>query len=157
PDKKRKDWSEQDLRRFHRLLVETIYSPVLRPYRRRVGPDCVLSYCARGEFIGEMGLLDNEPRGASCIAHGHPTEDGTGKDSGRVDLIRLPRSGFQDLLAASPVIREKLEKETAIRRKRTQRTLGQAFWEDSDQVNQSKRFEELGLIQGQRLMLIDLD
>jgi CRP-like cAMP-binding protein/Fe-S-cluster-containing hydrogenase component 2 len=157
PEKKRKDWPDQDLRRFNRLLVETVYAPILRTYRRRVGPDCVLAYCGRGEFIGEMGLLGQQPRGASCVAYGHPQEDGAAKETGRVELVRIPHAAFQSLLEASPTIRHKVEKEVAERQKRTQRILGQSIWDDNTQVIQSKRFEELGLIQGQRLMLIDLD
>jgi CRP-like cAMP-binding protein/Fe-S-cluster-containing hydrogenase component 2 len=157
PEKKRKDWSDQDLRRFNRLLVETVYAGIIRTYRRRVGPDCVLSYCGRGEFIGEMGLIAHQPRGATCLAYGHPLDDASSKDSGRVELIRIPESAFRSLLQTSPIIRQRLEKEAAKRLKRTQRILSQSIWDDSTQVIQSKRFEELGLIQGQRLMLIDLD
>jgi CRP-like cAMP-binding protein/Fe-S-cluster-containing hydrogenase component 2 len=157
PDKKRKDWSDQDLRRFNRLLLETVYAGIIRTYRRRVGPDCVLNYCARGDFIGEMGLMAQKPRMATCIAYGHPQDDGPGKDSGRVELIRISESAFQNLMATSPVIREKLEKEIAARLKRNQKILSQSIWDENAQVIQSKRFEELGLIQGQRLMLIDLD
>src|SRR5206468_12983999 len=74
PEKKRKDWPDQDLRRFNRLNLENIYAGIIRTYRRRVGPDCVLSYCSRGEFIGEMGLIGQQPRTASCLAYGHPLE-----------------------------------------------------------------------------------
>jgi CRP-like cAMP-binding protein/Fe-S-cluster-containing hydrogenase component 2 len=157
PDKKRKDWSDQELRRFNRLLLETVYAGIIRTYRRRVGPDCVLNYCARGDFIGEMGLMSQKPRMATCIAYGHPQEDGPGKDSGRVELIRLPEATFQTLLKNSPAIRDKLEKEIAARLKRNQKILSQSIWDENVQVIQSKRFEELGLIQGQRLMLIDLE
>jgi CRP-like cAMP-binding protein len=157
PQKKRKDWSEQDIRRFNRLLIETVYAGIIRTYRRRVGPDCVLNYCGRGEFIGEMGLLAHQPRGATCLAYGHPLDDAPTKESGRVELIRIPESVLQSLLAMSPVIRQRLEKEAAERLKRTQRILSQSVWDEDTQVIQSKRFEELGLIQGQRLMLIDLD
>jgi CRP-like cAMP-binding protein/Fe-S-cluster-containing hydrogenase component 2 len=155
PEKKRKDWSDGDLRRFHRLLVENIFAGCIRTHRRRVGPDCVLSYCARGEFIGEMGLMEPRPRSATCVAFGHPQEGA--KDSGQVELIRIPAAVFQDLLQASPVIRQKIEKEMALRQKRTQQILGKSIWDEDSEVIQSKRFEELGLIQGQRLMLIDLD
>jgi Fe-S-cluster-containing hydrogenase component 2/CRP-like cAMP-binding protein len=157
PQKKRKDWSDQDIRRFNRLLMETVYSAIIRPYRRRVGPDCVLNYCGRGEFIGEMGLISHQPRGATCLAYGHPQDDGSSKDSGRVELIRIPESVLRSLLEMSPVIRDRLEKEGAERLKRTQRILSQSIWDEDAQVIQSKRFEELGLIQGQQLMLIDLD
>lgn len=157
PDGKRKDWSDQDLRRFNRLVLETVYAGIIRTYRRRVGPDCVLSYCGRGEFVGEMGLMEGQPRGATCLAYGHPQEGGSAKDSGRVELIRIPRSVFQDLLEMSPSIRQRFEKEIAERQKRTQRILSQSIWDENREVIQSKRFEELGLIQGQRLMLIDLD
>jgi hypothetical protein len=57
PQTKRKDWSDHDLRRFNRLLVEMVCAGIIRTYRRRVGPDCVLNYYGQGEFNGEMGLL----------------------------------------------------------------------------------------------------
>jgi Fe-S-cluster-containing hydrogenase component 2/CRP-like cAMP-binding protein len=157
PDKKRKDWSDQDLRRFNRLLLETIFGNSIRQYRKRVGPEPVLSYCARGEFIGEMGLLDNQPRGATCMAYGHPEADGGGKESGRVELIRIPPSAFYRLLESCPQVRNKLQTEKESRQKQNQKALATAVWEDRGQVMHSPRFEELGLIQGQRLMLIDLD
>jgi CRP-like cAMP-binding protein/Fe-S-cluster-containing hydrogenase component 2 len=157
PSKKRKDWSDLDLRRFNRLLLEAIYAGILRTHRRRVGPDCVLSYCSRGEVIGEMALLGQQPRSATCIAYGHPQEDGQGKESGRVELIRIPRAVFERLTEVRPDLRARLEKEMAERQRRTQKVLAAAIWDDSQQVMHSPRFEELGLIQGQKLMLIDLD
>ena len=101
--------------------------------------------------------MAQKPRMATCIAYGHPQEDGPGKDSGRVELIRIPEATFQNLLKSAPAIRDKLEKEIAARLKRNQKILSQSIWDENVQVIQSKRFEELGLIQGQRLMLIDLD
>ncbi len=157
PEKKRKDWSEQDLRRFNRLLLEMVFLGSIRQYRRRVGPDPVLSYCARGDFVGAIGLLTHQPRIATCIAFGHPQEDGQGKDSGRVELVRVPEAVFRHLMETSRRIREKVEKEVAARLKSNQRLLSASFWDDSNPVLHSKQFEQLGLIQGQRLMLIDLD
>jgi len=91
------------------------------------------------------------------VAYGHPQEDGSSKESGRVELIRIPDAVLRSLVEMSPAIRARLEKEAADRLKRTQRILSQSIWDEDAQVIQSKRFEELGLIQGQRLMLIDLD
>jgi Fe-S-cluster-containing hydrogenase component 2 len=104
-----------------------------------------------------MGLMTRQPRSASCLAYAHPQEDGRAKDSGQVELIRMPAAVFQELLQTSPAVRQKIEKEIASRLKRTQRILSKPIWDEDTQVIQSKRFEELGLIQGQRLMLIDLD
>jgi Fe-S-cluster-containing hydrogenase component 2/CRP-like cAMP-binding protein len=156
-NKKRKDWSDQDLRRFQRLLLEKVFDQIIRTYRRRVGPDAVLSYCARGDIIGEMGLLKSKTRMASCVAHGHPLEDGQGKDSGRVELVRIPLVELERLIQVCPGVQDFLEKLMAARMKQNQKLLSTPMWDESNQVMLSRNFQELGLIQGQRLMLIDLD
>jgi Fe-S-cluster-containing hydrogenase component 2/CRP-like cAMP-binding protein len=158
PAGKRKDWPDQELRRFNRLLLETILPNIIRQYRPRVGPENVLSYLSRGEFMGEMGVLGGQPRSASCFAYGHPQDGGKGKEAGRVELVRILENVVHELVEANPRIRERINREIASRLKINQKKLGRAIWDDdAREVMTSKRFEELGLIQGQRLMLIDLD
>ena len=52
-----KDWSDHDVRRNNRRLIESIL-PGLKPLGRSTGgPETILAYRARGELIGEIGLL----------------------------------------------------------------------------------------------------
>lgn len=155
--KKRKDWPDADARRYNRLLLETVLGESIRRFRRRVGPESVLSYCSRNEFIGEMGLADRQPRIASCVAYGHPSDDGPGKETGRVELIRLPVEWFDRLMSTNPGFRKQIQRAIELRKKQNEKLQRKSVWDEGDQLVLSKGFEELGLIQGQRLMLIDLD
>src|SRR5262249_30215380 len=84
-------------------------------------------------------------------AHGHPN------DAGQVELVRLPGKAFWKLVKNSPAILAKLKQESEARRRDTLARLLTPVWDDTQQVQFSDRFEEMGLIQGQKLMLIDLD
>src|SRR5262249_23919145 len=53
--------------------------------------------------------------------------------------------------------RERVKEEISKRRKQTIAKLAQPVWESGGQVQFSEQFASLDLIQGQRLMLIDLD
>lgn len=143
---KRKDWSDLEARQFNRLLLEAVFPGLLRGYRRRVGPDCILTYCSRGEFLGEIGLLTRQPRSATCVAYGQ-----------RVELIRIPESLFWELIDVSDDIRRNLQADRARREQRTQERLKVRLWEESNNVLVSERAEKLGLVEGQQLMLIDLN
>jgi CRP-like cAMP-binding protein/Fe-S-cluster-containing hydrogenase component 2 len=153
----RKKWPEQSVRRFNRILMETVFPGLFRHYRERVGPECVLFYCSRGEYIGEMGLLEKRPRSATCMAYGHPDELAGGKEAGRVELVRIPAKTFARLLKEAPAVRQRIERAAAERAKRTESRVTTPVWEDPGEGMFSERFEQLGLIQGQRLMVIDLD
>lgn len=115
------------------------------------GGERVLAYRARGEYIGETGLVRNEPRSATCIALDHPVGEGDKKHkSGRVELIKIARADFDDLLRNFPELRTKVEAVVEERRK-----------PDPPPANApvllADRFDSMGLLQGQKLMLIDLD
>jgi CRP-like cAMP-binding protein len=153
----RKKWSAQEARQFNRHVLDHVAGGILREYRRRVGPDCVLFYCTRGDFIGEAGLLGQRVRGETCLAHGHPKDVGTAKEAGPVELVRIPRAALEPLLGEAPALRRKVERKAAERKRQTQERVRVPVWDDSRQVLLSERFEDLGLIQGQRLMLIDLN
>jgi Fe-S-cluster-containing hydrogenase component 2 len=153
---KRQDWSEQQAREFNRILFDVIFSGSLRTYRRRVGPEFVLSYAAKGDYFGEMSLLTGKPRSTTCIAFGHSVE-GAAKDTGRVELVRLPPAVFQLLLDEVPALREEIERKSAERQKQTEQLARAPVYEDTGTVQFSERFQQLGLIQGQKLMLIDLN
>jgi CRP-like cAMP-binding protein len=149
--KKKKDWSETVARRIHRQIADAVLAPALKPLSLQSGPETILTYCSRGDYFGEMGLMLNQPRSATCIAYGHPN------DYGVVELVKVPGRSFWRLMKTSTTLRDKVKQEIAVRRKRTLERLLAPAWEDRNQVQFSATFEDLGLIQGQKLMLIDLD
>jgi Fe-S-cluster-containing hydrogenase component 2 len=152
-----KDWSEQDRRRYNRLLLDATLDGLTRAHRRRVGPDCVLYYCSGGDFIGEQCGFGQSIRSESCLTQGHPQDAGTSKDAGPVEVVSIPTEVLKQLIAESPTIRTRLERKISERRKQTQEQVRVPVWDESHEVLTSERFQQLGLIQGQKLMLIDLD
>jgi Fe-S-cluster-containing hydrogenase component 2/CRP-like cAMP-binding protein len=151
---RRKDWTGRDVRVYSRLLLETLCPETLVPFRAAARPPQVLAYRSAGEVLGEMGVLLGEPRGESCVAH----VIGTGRAGvATVELVRLPRSLLLDLMAGSPEFRRHVEEIAARRAQQLRDALVEPGWEDSARPLLSKRFDELGMIQGQKLMLIDLD
>ncbi len=60
------------------------------------GDEAILATLRRGDFLGELALLDGAPRSASAIAL-EPTE-----------TLALPRDRFHALVAAEPAIRDAL-------------------------------------------------
>lgn len=152
-----KERSEQDWRRWNRLLLEVVFQGLIRNHRRRVGPDCVLYYCSRGDFIGEQSLFGQSQHGETCLAQGHPKDRGTASDAGPVEAVRIPAAVLADLLPDAPVALAKLERKIAERRRQTQEQVRVPVWDDSRHALLSEKFQQLGLIQGQKLMLVDLD
>jgi CRP-like cAMP-binding protein len=60
------------------------------------GDEAILATLRRGDFLGELALLDGAPRSASAIAL-EPTE-----------TLALPREQFRALVASEPALREAL-------------------------------------------------
>lgn len=149
--KKKKDWSETEARRIHRQIMDAVLAPALKPLSLQGGPATILTYHSKGDYFGEMGLMLNQSRTATCIAYGHPNHYGV------VELVKVPGKTFWRLMRTSPTLRDKVKLEIGVRRKRTLERLLSPAWDDTTQVQFSAKFEEQGLIQGQQLMLIDLD
>jgi Fe-S-cluster-containing hydrogenase component 2 len=154
----KKSWTEGDYRRLHRVLLEeALPKETLRRQPCYAGPDFVITYYSRGEFFGEMGVYRDEPRAASCIAYGQPRLDKDKKNLGSVELVRIPRKLFRDLLRAFPVLRKSVKLEidkrlatlTRVQARRPEQSQGPGLF--------SAEAERLGLVQGQKLMLIDLE
>jgi Fe-S-cluster-containing hydrogenase component 2/CRP-like cAMP-binding protein len=163
---KRGDWSELDRRRYNRLLLEaSCPEGILRRLELPGGPETVLTYLGRGEFIGEMGLMAHQPRTATCVAYVHPRPDSAGqpaadkwrRDAEYVELVRIPGKAFWQLIEGAPDIRTKMNQVIDERRRQGNQRVRVPVWDESTGVLLSGRAEKLGLIQGQKLMLIDLD
>jgi CRP-like cAMP-binding protein/Fe-S-cluster-containing hydrogenase component 2 len=113
--------------------------------RQREGEvERVIAYLARGDALGEMGLVRGEPRNATCVAYRH--SDAGEESQGYVDLVRIDAALFAEIRARSPEF-DRTVRELAAKRL---------------EQNRSRRaptplphVAELGLLEGQRLMLID--
>jgi Fe-S-cluster-containing hydrogenase component 2/CRP-like cAMP-binding protein len=137
-------------RRKNRAGLETILAPALKPSRAGRAPECVIDYRSRGDAFGLSDLLLDRPCSATAVASGHANA------VGRVELAWLPVEAFWRLLRAVPRLREPLVAETARQRQNEQRRLATPAWDDSE-TRFSDEAVRLGLIQGQQLLLIDLD
>lgn len=149
--KQKKDLPDADLRRLNRILVEALLPGLVRSRQTPLGPETVLSYMSRGEFLGEMGLMTGQPRSATCVAYNHPMAPG------QAELVRIKAETFRQLMETAPAVREAVSKEIARRAEHTGVAVRAGRWDDREHLLLSDRFEQYGLIQGQRLMLIDLD
>ncbi len=153
------DWSDLDVRHFNRRWLETA-CPSLPPRRLLAVRERTLAYRGRGEFFGETCVLPNLTRLGTCVAYGHPdmgqsVGGGRGITPSRLELVRIRR---QDLLDVLPP--ELLKEIQDVAQQRVQQqapgsTLNARGEQQLDATH--PHFEELGLLQGQRLMLIDLD
>jgi CRP-like cAMP-binding protein len=150
----RKDWSEQDWRRYGRRLLEAVLPSELVNARLPTGPEHVVSYRTRGEFIGEMGVLERRPRSATCVAYGQMS---TKKVDGQVELVRVPAQVVEQLLERFPKLKASIEREMARRRGHPRHHPTALPRDQAEEGVFSPAASALGLIQGQRLMLIDLE
>src|SRR5262249_32826371 len=125
------------------------------------GPRRTLSYLGRGDYFGEIGVMTGESRSATVYAYDHPDgganqrvpDSRTGAVPSRVELVKISKLAFQKLCAASPKLKAKVEQMIAMRRQwSVERTQSDAATLIASQA-QSPEFEQLGLIQGQKLML----
>jgi CRP-like cAMP-binding protein/Fe-S-cluster-containing hydrogenase component 2 len=107
--------------------------------KRWPGGEMVLSYLPRGSCFGEMALLSDAPRTASCTALDH------------VEVVKIESSDFAEMVAKFPDVRARLEA-LASERARQNATLAQrGVSADLEQ------FLSQGLMEAQNLLLLDLD
>jgi Fe-S-cluster-containing hydrogenase component 2/CRP-like cAMP-binding protein len=144
-----KAWSGLQIRRGNRVLYHLLLPGAVAP-AEPIGITKVLRYVSRGETLGEMGLVLKQARSATCVAYSHYELD---REATAVELVRVPGTVVTEMAAKSPRMRAEMEKITAARHK------SEPSVKDSSisALSQSRRAEELGLLQGQNLMLIDLD
>ncbi len=159
-----KDWSELERRTFHRLLLEHVFANM--PERSATaGPRRTLSYLGRGDFFGEVGVMRKEPRSATVYAYDHPDgganmripDSRTGAVPSRVELVKISKVAFQELLASSLSVHQRVAQVIATRQQKAEVHTKSDISAFISTQAQSAAFEQLGLIQGQQLMLIDLD
>jgi CRP-like cAMP-binding protein/Fe-S-cluster-containing dehydrogenase component len=114
-----------------------------------------LTYLGRGDFFGEAGVMLDQPRTAAAIATGHAQDgDGAGSD---VELVRVDRDYFLEVCRSSPDLQAMFAEQLQVYRRRDRQQTESPVWDPNRPVLVNQQFEELGLIQGQKLMLVDLD
>ncbi len=110
----------------------------MEPDASAVNGELVRTYLKRGEFFGEIGLLLDQPRNATCSA------------LDAVDLVKIGKEDFQLMLEKFPVVRATLSQTAKVR-------LEAAKERKVPTGLQLDEFITQGLYEAQNLLLIDLD
>ncbi|MBL0921062.1 MAG: cyclic nucleotide-binding domain-containing protein [Phycisphaerales bacterium] len=126
----------------------------VRVSKKFPGGERQLAYLTRGDFFGETALLRAAPRNATCTAVDHPIAEAGGRKRrpARVELVRISAETFDRVIRGYPDILKRLE-EAAERRVLSQVRAALTILPSVP----AKQVEDLGLLQGQNLMLIDLE
>jgi CRP-like cAMP-binding protein/Fe-S-cluster-containing hydrogenase component 2 len=103
------------------------------------GDELVLAYLGRGGYFGEIGLLGDCPRTATCTALDH------------VELVRIHAGDFQRMMAAFPDIRQALD---SVARRHVEQNRQRLAASASGPLDQ---FLTQGLMEAQSLLVIDLE
>ncbi len=115
-----------------------IRSGLVKVAQAMPGGEMVRTYLKRGEFFGEIGLLKNQPRNATCSA------------LDAVDLVKIGAEDFRQLLEKFPVVRDSLTRVAEARLAADEERKPPPGLQIDDFLNQ-------GLYEAQNLLLIDLD
>lgn len=150
----KKDWTDLEVRAVGRVVLQIMLAGCFRP-RPQHGPPRVLAYLSRGDVFGEMGVLRNQPRSTTCVAYDHPPDPK--RSSVPVDLVRIEAEVFRDFVRQSPLLRQRVEALIHERQQRDLAVRARPAWDAAQAVTSSPDFQQLGLIQGQKLLLVDLD
>jgi Fe-S-cluster-containing dehydrogenase component/CRP-like cAMP-binding protein len=157
-------WSELEVRTFHRSLIEFLYPQGIPARAASSGARKTLRYMGRGEGFGELGVATAAQRSATIFAYDHPDgganqrlpDSRTGAIPSRVELVKVSREDFLWLTQQSKILKNRVDGIVADYQQ--QAKIQRDAVNDRVEVrSQSPEFEQLGLIQGQKLMLIDLD
>jgi len=170
-------WSDFDFHRWNRclnrLVLEALCPKSLAGLPRPSGLPNVLSYRSRNEILGEIGLMERRLRTATLVTYNHPKNDPK-REVGPVQLYRIGKAVVDDMLQRRPELRQRLTTLAAERRQSEvgsrKSEVGSQTWpvgnltsdirlptSDFRRLLHSPRGEQLGLVEGQKLMLIDLD
>jgi Fe-S-cluster-containing hydrogenase components 1 len=146
-------WSEPDVRIAGRTVLAHLFPTLIKPPGETGGPPRILAYLTRGDCFGEVSAVLNVPRQATCIAYDHPIS-GSKRKPGRVELVRISGRIFKQLMQESPRLLERARK---IAEERRGSSFVPTMPTGTAAMVSSPQFENLGLFQGNRLLLIDLD
>jgi Fe-S-cluster-containing hydrogenase component 2/CRP-like cAMP-binding protein len=153
-------WSDFDFQRWNRhlnrLALEALCPRVLGVLPRPSGLPTILAYRSSNEMLGEKALLQQQPRTATLVTYNHPNND-PDRDVGPVHLFRIGKAMFDEMVERSPILRNRLADLARTRDLAQEGRLPALAGRVNRELLHTPRGEELGLIEGQQLMLIDLD
>jgi len=130
----------------------------VRVFKRMPGGELTVGYLNKGDCFGEIGLIKASPRTTSCEAYSHPPSvEGTAREeykakATKVELVKIKKPEFDWLVREYPVVRDKLERIAETRSEYTRQA-----HQHIESRKVPRRVEDLGLLQGQGLLLIDLE
>ncbi|HEX3600363.1 MAG TPA: hypothetical protein VHU84_09495 [Lacipirellulaceae bacterium] len=142
-------WTGLQTRTAHRLLFHVLIPDAVAA-APPLGLSRVIQYLSRGGVLGEIGVVRKKPRTAACVAYAHPQIDREATD---VELVRVPAEVIYEIEESNPLVRAEIEKLIRGREEQDKK----AAQTPIASLSASRRVEQLGLLQGQKLMLIDLD
>jgi len=148
-----REWTEMELRTAGRAAMSEIFPKGIRPTIESSGPPRVLAYLSRGECIGEIAVVRGTKRNATCIAYNHPTSE-LARDFGNVELVRIRGTVFRQLMSESPQLDRQVK---LLADKRTKESEASDDRNTEPDVIASTEFQQMGLFQGSKLLVIDLD
>jgi Fe-S-cluster-containing dehydrogenase component len=157
---KTSEWWGLEVRIFNRVLLESFCPTGIRKRAAMMHSRRTLSYASRGEIIGEIAVLCNEDRSATCLAFTHPSSGQKAATQAnlipqRVEAVRIGADVLRELRARSQQFTQLVDDIVKSRRVRDQLAARSAV--STRAGSQTKEFDDLGLAWGQALMVIDLD
>ncbi len=120
-------WTPRERSCFGRNWLEAVLGPVIPPRHGGADRVQVLSYMSRGEYFGEMGVLADQPRSATCIAFAPPNTGTAASSKTRepvIELVKVPGDLFLEILADAPALRRKVDQKVAKRNQNDRALLG---------------------------------
>jgi CRP-like cAMP-binding protein/formate hydrogenlyase subunit 6/NADH:ubiquinone oxidoreductase subunit I len=114
----------------------------VRVSQLRNNEEMVLAYLPRGGYFGEMGLLRDVPRTATCTALDH------------VEVVRILAPDFVSMLDRFPDVRREIEH---IARQRDKENITHLQRANSSQSLPLHQFLTAGLMDAQSLLILDLE
>jgi CRP-like cAMP-binding protein/Fe-S-cluster-containing hydrogenase component 2 len=102
------------------------------------GGEMVRTYLGRGDYFGEIGLLFNQPRSATCTA------------LDTVSLVKIGKADFEQMLENFPKVKETLTEVAEARLKASEK-------KELPRGLNLDEFLNQGLFEAQNLLVIDLD
>lgn len=106
---------------------------------QHLGGELVLAYLGKGDYFGEIGLLGEGRRTATCTALDH------------AEVVRIHADDFRDMVTRFPEVRFRLEEIARDRLRQNEQRLNTASHVSLDQ------FLEQGLMEAQSLLILDLE
>ena len=158
------NWSDVERRLFFRAVLEAAYPDGIPRRLTCCGATRTLAYVGQGDVIGELGVVLDEPRHATCVAYDHPDgridmrvpDSRSGAVPSQLELVKIRRDDFKRVLQNSAELRDRVKQIVDSRRPAADAAAGPQTT-NAWSLRNLPEFEDLGLVQGQRLMLIDLD